>query len=847
MGTVSYQWKRGSTNVSTGTTYDLTQADAGAQISVVASYTDAQGTAESLSSAQTLIAAPSVSINGTTTEDQTLSVSTNLQGNLDYQWKRGGAAISGATSSTYVLVQDDVGSAITVTVGTDIANVNDITSAPTGNVANVNDDPTGSVTISGTPSVSQTLTANNNLADEDGLGSFSYQWKRNNVAISGATSQTYEVIDIDAGTNITVTISYTDAQNTAESKTSALVNILNPVVSISGVAQENQTLSLDLDNFSADSYQWKRNTVNISGATSDTYELVQDDVGKTITCTVSNNNVNIADKTTSASATAQNVNDPAVGKPTISGSLFVSNQLTVDTSPISDEDGINTSTFTYQWKKNGVAISGATASTYDLVSADNGTAITVSVSYDDNFNNSHTVDSLASTIADYSISISGTARENYSLTASANNLAGTVTYQWVRSSDSTVVSNSATYELVAADIGSIITVTVSNGVSGVDAKSQASATVQAENEATGSITVSTSGTGKFLVGETYQIDTSNISDADGGPLSFTYSTVFQRYDISTLQWVTAQDNGSDIEETTASFTLASKHNNLRPLTTVTSEDSRGGETDHEVYGKIIVTDPGSVFSDITTAEDVSPSDEDLTIFTDLLNSVGNNSKLIVTATSNNTNLIAFNGNAVKILYNYTTNVTSDLMLFDPEVVADANGQTTITVSFSVDDLVRFTQTVSVTVLSQDDDDQNGIAASGTYDSTGNGTITINFNSSNMIDAVSTYFYQLVHIDGASETQLFSDTNNIRSTGGTTQSISIDLGTDSDKTDIIQAIGDVQNSSGTQTIEVRVVAQDEHNYYVGSYQDNAVLDAINAFDNTSGNTGTNLYYSDSIPV
>ncbi len=43
-------------------------------------------------------------------------------------------------------------------------------SAPTGAVVNLNDAPTGSVSISGTPVQGGTLTASHTLADADGLG-----------------------------------------------------------------------------------------------------------------------------------------------------------------------------------------------------------------------------------------------------------------------------------------------------------------------------------------------------------------------------------------------------------------------------------------------------------------------------------------------------------------------------------------------------------------------------------------------------------------------------------------------------------------------------------------------------
>jgi hypothetical protein len=63
----------------------------------------------------------------------------------------------------------------------------------------VNDTPSGTVTISGTATEDEVLTAGNNLADEDGLGSFGYQWKRAGTVISGATSSSYTLGQADVG------------------------------------------------------------------------------------------------------------------------------------------------------------------------------------------------------------------------------------------------------------------------------------------------------------------------------------------------------------------------------------------------------------------------------------------------------------------------------------------------------------------------------------------------------------------------------------------------------------------------------------------------------------------------
>ena len=98
-----------------------------------------------------------------------------------------------------------------------------LTSAATATVANINDSPTGSVTISGSLTKGQTLTADTStISDPDGPASltFTYQWIRGSTNISGATSSTYTLVQADVGQTIKVTVSWTDGGNTTESLTS---------------------------------------------------------------------------------------------------------------------------------------------------------------------------------------------------------------------------------------------------------------------------------------------------------------------------------------------------------------------------------------------------------------------------------------------------------------------------------------------------------------------------------------------------------------------------------------------------------------------------------------------------
>jgi uncharacterized delta-60 repeat protein len=85
-----------------------------------------------------------------------------------------------------------------------------------------NRNPTGKVTITGTATQKQVLTASNTLADADGLGAISYQWLADNVAISGATASTYTLTQSEVGKIIKVAASYVDNRGYAESITSAI-------------------------------------------------------------------------------------------------------------------------------------------------------------------------------------------------------------------------------------------------------------------------------------------------------------------------------------------------------------------------------------------------------------------------------------------------------------------------------------------------------------------------------------------------------------------------------------------------------------------------------------------------
>ena len=92
-------------------------------------------------------------------------------------------------------------------------------------------------------------------------------------------------------------------------------------------------------------------------------------------------------------ALAVEPNTPATGLPKILGTALVGQTLTVDTSGISDADGLGNPAYTYQWLANDADISGATDSTYTPVSDDEGKTIRVRVSFTDDADNQETLNS----------------------------------------------------------------------------------------------------------------------------------------------------------------------------------------------------------------------------------------------------------------------------------------------------------------------------------------------------------------------------------------------------------------------------------------------------------------------
>ena len=405
-----------------------------------------------------------------------------------YQWLADDAELSGATSSSYTLVAADKGKAIKMRVSftDDGGNDESLTSAATDTVdlpltASVHNVPTyhngqssftfelrfgeypksdlsyrsvrdhaftvtgGSVThvrrlepgsnvrweITVTPSISNTVyLALNATTDCSAQGAICTErgrklFGRLQLAVAGPNSP-------PPGTPNTPPHPNTPATG---------------LPTITGATQVGETLTADttgisdgdgLDN-AAFAYQWLADDVEINGATASTYTLADADEGKAIKVKVTftdaaDNDEELTSAGTGAVAAAPPPpNTPATGLPSITGTAQVGETLTADATGISDGDGLDNATFTYQWLADDAEINGATASTYTLADADAGKAIKVKVTFTDAADNDEELTSAATgavaaappppnTLATGLPSITGTAQVGENLTADATGI-----------------------------------------------------------------------------------------------------------------------------------------------------------------------------------------------------------------------------------------------------------------------------------------------------------------------------------------------------------------------------------------------------------------------------------------
>ena len=457
----SYQWLADGVDIAgaTSDTYTPVADDVGKAVKVRVIFNDDDNNEETLTSPAT---AAVVAETAVPDAPQSLNVSPDDTGALDVSWEapasHGGSAITGykvqwksgseeydgsAGSTRQAEITDPASRTHTITGLTDgveyavrVIAVNDVGDGPpsdeaTGTPRETTPPELATATVDG-PTL--TLTYDEALDEASGLAAdaFSVTVGGTGRAVDGVSVSGSSVI-LTLGSAVasgaTVTVSYTvptdaaapriqdEAGNPAASFSDQDVENNTPppantpatgAPTISGTAQVGKTLTAstsgiaDADGMSGAvfSYQWLANGADVAGATSDTYTLVEADVGKTIKVRViftdnRNHQETLTSAATAAVSAAAKPNSPATGAPSISGTAQVGKTLTASTSDIADADGMSGAVFSYQWLANGADVAGATSDTYTPVADDVGKAIKVKVSFRDDRNYQESLTSAA--------------------------------------------------------------------------------------------------------------------------------------------------------------------------------------------------------------------------------------------------------------------------------------------------------------------------------------------------------------------------------------------------------------------------------------------------------------------
>ena len=304
-----------------------------------------------------------------------------------YQWKKNGNTITGATNSTYTsssIINGDIISCVMTSNASCItgspATSNSITmSVNTGGAANVSivANPGGSVCAG--ISITFTATPTNG-------GTPTYQWKKNGNIISGATNPTFTSSTLVNGDIITCVMTSNLSCVTGSPVTSnAITMTVNTPLPSSVIIAANPTGSIcsgtnvtftatPTNGGTTPAYQWKKNGSNITGATNSTYSSTTLSNGDIITCIMTSNATCISGSPATSNSITITVN--AGGPANVSivanpgGIICTGSSVTFTATPT------NGGSPTYQWKKNGNIISGATNSTYTSATLANNDIIT---------------------------------------------------------------------------------------------------------------------------------------------------------------------------------------------------------------------------------------------------------------------------------------------------------------------------------------------------------------------------------------------------------------------------------------------------------------------------------------
>ena len=401
---------------------------------------------------------------------------------LSYQWLADGDAIDGATSLTYVPGVGQLGSRLAVRVASTKQDTETVvrTSDLTDAIAKGDLTDTPLPAITGTPRVGVPLQAVPGTWD-DGVD-LGYQWFADGDAISGATASTYVPGPNRVGAVITVAVTgvktgYQTVVRTSAATSAVLSGDLTdaPVPTITGTPKVGTQLTAVPGAWDAGTtfgFQWFADGDAIAGATASTFTPDAAQQGDVVTVEVTGTLAGFLPVTTISLPTA----------PVALGDLVTTPVPTVTGTP---KVGVATvavpgtwdagTALGFQWLADGVAVAGATASSFTPGAAQQGRALTVAVTGTrtgflpvTQVSLPTAAVALGDLLATPVPSIGGTPKVDAVLTAlpGAWDTGAALAYQWSVADVPVAGATGSTYVVRASDAGRALTVAVTGTLAG---------------------------------------------------------------------------------------------------------------------------------------------------------------------------------------------------------------------------------------------------------------------------------------------------------------------------------------------------------------------------------------------
>jgi PKD domain-containing protein/concanavalin A-like lectin/glucanase superfamily protein/type IX secretion system substrate protein len=350
---LTYQWQLNASNISGATSISYTATLAGNYTCIITGLCG--GVTSNIITVTVYTTAPTAVITAggpaTFCSGGSVTLNANTGTGITYQWQLNSSNISGATNAGYTA--SAAGSYRCV-------ETNPCGSSTSNTIAvTVNSNPTATITPAGPVTF---CTGGSVLLTASSGAGYTWQWKKNGTNISGATLQTYSVTQSGS---YTVAVTAAGCTATSAGVTVVADQALTPAITNSGISGfcGSTTINLQTPSGTGFIFQWLEDTHPIPNTNSST--LVAGHNGN-----YSVNVTNSCGTYSSAPVTVTNFDIPPLAHYNMisySGSLIIC--TTGGSVSLYNDGAANYYSPTFQWYKDGVAISGAVSSAYSATSA----------------------------------------------------------------------------------------------------------------------------------------------------------------------------------------------------------------------------------------------------------------------------------------------------------------------------------------------------------------------------------------------------------------------------------------------------------------------------------------------